>query len=136
FPIFLPDGRHFLHVINAGALDNRGIYLSSLDDGESRRILSDVSGTAFVPLSAGSRSGHLLFIRNNALMAQPFDAGSARLSGDVFSIAESVPFFDYSYAPVAVSDNGILTYSTGGITASNEILWFDRAGQQLGPVIA
>jgi predicted Ser/Thr protein kinase len=43
FPMFLPDGRHFLYeVILAPAREN-GVHLSSLDDKEDRRLLPDES---------------------------------------------------------------------------------------------
>src|SRR6202043_2106441 len=78
------------------------------------------------------------FFRDNTLMAQPFDARSAQLSGDVFPIAEGVsPTINLQYAPVTVSENGVLAYATGGSTfVSNQIVWFDRAGKLLGPVSA
>jgi eukaryotic-like serine/threonine-protein kinase len=91
----------------------------------------------FAALASGSRAGYLLFIRDNTLMAQPFDAGSAQLSGDVFPIAEGVSLtINLSYAPVTVSENGLLAYATGGTPLLNQIVWFDRAGKQLGPASA
>jgi hypothetical protein len=97
YPVFLPDGRHFLYLVTAESLENNGVYLSSLDGSENRRVLADVSSVVFAPLTSGGRAGHLLFIRDNTLMAQPFDAGSAQLSGDAFPIAEGVSFGSTSF---------------------------------------
>jgi dipeptidyl aminopeptidase/acylaminoacyl peptidase len=68
-------------------------------------------------------------------MAQPFDAGSAQISGGAVPIAESVSVPGYGPSiPVTVSGNGVLVYWTtqgaGGVM--NEIVWFDRAGKRLG----
>jgi Tol biopolymer transport system component/predicted Ser/Thr protein kinase len=129
FPVFLPGGSHFLYVVR-GSPENNGVYLSSLDGNENRRVLADESSVAFA-------AGHLLFIRENTLMAQPFDAGSGQASGDALPIAEGVSFASEPYfAPVTVSENGVLLYASGGFVGSNQIVWYDRAGKLLGPVVA
>ena len=128
FPVFLPGGRHFLYVVTGGSRENNGIYLSSLDGIENRRVLADESSVAFA-------AGHLLFIRENTLMAQPFDAGSEQASGDAFPIAGGVSFATHNnFAPVTVSENGVLLYASGGVAGSNQIVWYDSAGKPLGPV--
>jgi Tol biopolymer transport system component len=40
------------------------------------------------------------------------------------------------YAPVTVSQNGVLAYATGGTPLSNQIVWLDRLGKQVRPVSA
>ncbi len=137
-PVFLPDGRHFLYTINLGSAEQFGIYAASLDqkgDGkENRRILPDVSSAQFAPSERSGQPGHLLFVRQNTLMAVPFDASSAQLSGDVFPLADGVRLTtNNTYAPVTVSENGVLLYETGG-AAQNQFAWVDRTGKQLGPV--
>jgi len=134
FPSFLPDGRHFIYVVRRGTSETDGIHLGSLE-GTDRRLLADVSSAVFVPSDAGTR-GHLLFVRENTLMAQPFDAASEQNSGDVFPAAEGVGISSsQAYAPVTVSSNGVMLYMTGGANAgTNQIVWFDRAGKLLGPV--
>jgi serine/threonine protein kinase len=132
-PVFLPDGHHLLYLV-AAASENNGIYLGSLDGSENRRVLGDVSSVVFAQVASGNRAGHLLFIRDNTLMAQPFDAVSAQLSGEASPIAEGVSFTSNgnTYAPVTASENGVLAYVTGATLLSNQIAWFDRAGTLLG----
>jgi serine/threonine protein kinase len=128
FPAFLPDGRHYLHVV-AGE-EQSGVFLSSLDDKENRRVLTDES----VVVSA---AGQLLFIRENTLMAQPFDAASGHTVGEIFPVAEDVtPTSNIHYAPVSVSETGVLLYESGGAAWSNQIAWHDRSGKFLGTVVA
>jgi serine/threonine-protein kinase len=43
FPVFLPDGHHFLYLLNRVSADQNGIYISSLDGKENRRVLADDS---------------------------------------------------------------------------------------------
>ena len=100
----------------------------------------------FAPPASGSFAGHILFVRENTLMAQPFDALSARTLGEALPVAESLTFTNVAnFAPITVSENGILVYERGfGIVAPSgqatnapyQIVWFDRTGKQLGPVNA
>jgi eukaryotic-like serine/threonine-protein kinase len=132
YPAFLPDGRHFLYLATGGSPEYNGIYAASLDGTENRRIVPDNSGFAFAPPSPRGRIGHLFFLRENNLMAQPLDAGSAQISGEVFPVAEGVGAAQNVYAPVSVSDNGILFYWAGGTAggaASFDPVWYDRSGK-------
>ena len=137
-PVFLPDGRHFLMVVSRGPEEKNGVYVRSLDGKENRRVLADVSSAVFAPPfhPGGDKAGSLLFIRNNALMAQPFDAGSAQTVDDPVPIAQGVFLTtNLTYAPVSVSENGVLLYESGGVDAANSRLaWYDRGGKLLGTV--
>ncbi|HEV3333922.1 MAG TPA: protein kinase [Bryobacteraceae bacterium] len=135
-PMFLPDGRHFLYLTSGANVEKSGIYMGSLDGKESRRVLADVSGVAFAPPSPNNRTGHILFVRENTLMALPFDAASAQVSGDVFPVAVGVSLTtNNTYVPATVSENGVLLYATGGSAGGiSQIGWYDRAGMSLGPV--
>jgi Tol biopolymer transport system component len=136
FPVFLPDGRHFVYEIAGISTEANGIYLASLDGKENRRILVDPSGVVFAPSAPQSRVGHLLFLRDSNLMAQPFDAGTLQISGEVFPVADGVGLANgNNFAPLSVSDNGLLLYWTGGgdRAGTNQIVWYDRGGK-LEPV--
>src|SRR5207237_2177353 len=67
--------------------------------------------------------------------AQSFDARRLELSGDPFPIAEQVvanPIF--GDAMFSVSGNGVLAYRGGAVSGDSQLMWFDNAGKQLGPV--
>jgi eukaryotic-like serine/threonine-protein kinase len=136
-PTFLPDGRHFLYLLEgAPSPETNGIRVGSVDGGEDRRLLPDVSSFVFSPPAAGGRAGHILFVRENTLMAVPLEPASAKISGEVFPVAEEV-FLSINgfYAPVTVSDNGILIYIAGGAGGwPHQIGWYDRSGRSLGPL--
>jgi Tol biopolymer transport system component len=124
FPVFLPDGRHFLYVVSGASAEKNGVYLSSLDGKENRRVLADVSSVSFA-------SGRLLFIRENTLMSQFFDSASGQTKGEVSTVAEGVSFPSTSYAPVSMSENGVLLYESGGLAVGNQMAWYDRGGKLL-----
>jgi eukaryotic-like serine/threonine-protein kinase len=134
FPRFLPDGRHFLYLVSGLTADKDGTYVSSLDGTENRRVLADRSRVEFAASAGGSRLGHLIFVRENTLMAQPFDSGNAQVGGDVFPVGERVSFTGVNnYAPVSVSGNGVLLYWTGSVRSRgiDQIGLYDRAGKLL-----
>jgi Tol biopolymer transport system component len=128
FPAFLPDGRHFLYVGFQLSTEANGIYVASLDGKENRRVLPDVSSVVFA-------AGRLLFIRENTLMAQPFDSTSGRTVGEAFPIVQGISFGGaLIWAPVTVSETGVLLYQSGSNVYTNQMAWYDRGGKLLGTV--
>jgi serine/threonine protein kinase len=128
-PTFLPDGRHFLYTAIGG--QENGIYLASVDSTEQLRLVLDESKPEYF-------DGHLLFVREQTLMAQPLDPKSLETKGDLFpvglveQVASGRNPGDYSYS---ISTQGILTYQTGaGGGGGRQYLWFDRAGKEAGSV--
>jgi eukaryotic-like serine/threonine-protein kinase len=129
-PQFLPDGRHFLYYVTGVSAEANGIYVASLeDDAQTRRLLPDSTVARYVPSGVPGRSGYLLFVRETTLMAQPFDADTVILKGQMFPVAESVGRF-------SVSQNGALAYMAGSPMFRQELLWVDRSGRQLGVAAA
>jgi len=127
FPRFLPDGRHFLYRANTGSVTGP-VYLASLDSAERKMLLNVDSGNILYT------QGHLLFLREATLMAQPFDAQRLELTGDAFPIAEQIQT-SQTINPNAVfsaSENGVLAYQTGGAAGGSQLTWFDRSGKQIG----
>jgi len=117
FPWFLPDGRHVLYTaFRAGS--SAELRVGALDSAETTPL-----GTGTFPRYD---SGHLLFLRDGTLMAQPFDAAARRISGDPFPVAQQATFF-------SVSATGVLGYFGGG-AATTRLTWMDRAGKTMGLV--
>jgi eukaryotic-like serine/threonine-protein kinase len=130
FPVFLPDGKHFLYEAGSHTVGTdselHAIYLGSLG-GEAPRLLVNARSKGLYA------AGHLLFVRQKTLMAQPFDAKSGKLSGEPFPIVGNVQedpgFFT---AVFSVSDNGVLAYQeAGGSVDQFQLTWFDRGGKKL-----
>ena len=90
-----------------------------------------------VQSDAGARyaaPGYLLFLKDGALMAQPFDVEKLELSGEPSLITEEVGFNPQNGRSFfCASNNGILVYRTGA-AAISRLAWFDRSGKQLGTV--
>jgi len=129
-PQFLPDGRHFLYYVTLVSSEADGIYVASLeDDAQAKRLLPDSTVARYVPSGVPGQSGYLLFVRETTLMAQPFDADTVTLKGQMFQVAEPVGRF-------SVSQNGALAYMGGSPMFRQELLWVDRSGRPLGVAAA
>ena len=127
-PAFLPDGRHFLfrvvpHQPGAGG----GIYLGSLDSPDRVRLLeSDSTNALYV-------KGHIFYLRESTLMAQPFDARRLTLAGDPFPVADWIETLALNPAGIySVSESGVLAYQTNRGLTGSELLWLNRSGKRVG----
>jgi Tol biopolymer transport system component/predicted Ser/Thr protein kinase len=138
-PSMLPDGRHFLYLRVASNEEDSGVYVGSLDSRpeaqSSKMIMKGASPAKYVP-SADASHGYLMFVREGALLAQPFDTTSLSLTGDAVPIAEHVGGgSNPDNSMFTASANGTLVYRSGGETNENrQLTWYDRAGKSLGPV--
>ena len=126
-PFFLPDGRHFLYRASKPGEIGGPIYVASLDSSERKLLLdSDSSNVLYT-------QGHLLFLRETTLMAQPFDPQRLALTGEAFPIAEQIQTQGNPPAGVfSASENGVLAYQTGSSVGGFTLTWFDRSGKQIG----
>jgi Tol biopolymer transport system component len=116
FPAFLPDGKHFLY------LRQRSLYVRPVDGGAEQTLLEN-AGNAVVA------SGHLVFVRESTLLAQPFDAERRSLTGEPFPLAENLEVNTGSGSGAfAVSDTGVLVYQTIRTPISRPV-WIDREGR-------
>ena len=129
-PVFLPDGRHFLYLaINSIQSDLTGIYLGSLDGPEARLLVRGGTSAAYAGDSTRGE-GHLVFVRERTLVAQPFDPRRFVTIGDTVPLAERIGVDLNLRSRMSVSENGVLVYSTG--SGAIELRWFDRTGASLG----
>jgi len=137
FPQFLPDGRRFLYYIQSPDPGVQGVYAAALDQPQERsRILSTDHKALYSP-SRGNYPGLLLWLRERALLAQPFDAGKVRLEGEPARVAENISITTTSSNVIApsraafwLSDAGVLAYHTDAI-AKRKILWVGRDGREI-----
>ena len=129
-PQFLPDGRHFLYLARAEPSQNSGIYVGSLDSKGVKRV-ADLDVPAYF-----AKPGYLLFVRENVLVAQPFDAKAFRTTGEPVVVGRDVQYVaTWGSAAFWASDNGVLAYE-GASHAAKQLVWFDRSGRRistLGP---
>ncbi len=124
FPWFLPDGRHFLFQEQRGSdTQSLPIRVGSLEGSPSATI---ADGT-----NAIYARGHLLFLRDNTLMAQPFDTERLATTGESVPVAERVQSVLGSgrVGVFSASESGLVAYREAPATLA-VLTWFDRGGQK------
>jgi serine/threonine protein kinase/Tol biopolymer transport system component len=132
WPVFLPDGRHFLYLACnfSGRLDKNMILVGSLDSDE-KRVIANASTNAFY-----ADPGYLVYWRDNALVAQRFDLHSYSLSGEPHIVSDAVQYFPQTNLAVfaVVGKTLVAQTSTGKGASKSQLIWFDRHGKQVGTV--
>jgi eukaryotic-like serine/threonine-protein kinase len=118
WPAFLPD-RRFLFFAGLGPIESRGVYVGSLDNAASKRIVDADSGAVFEP------PDRILFIRQGRLVSQQFDPAHDTIAGDPVLIAETV---NSLVRGAFSSANRILAYRSGLIDR-RRLAWLDRSGK-------
>ncbi len=127
WPSHLPDGRGVLVTLSRGpGMDNKRIAVVPPDGSAPRELL----------LGASARyisTGHMLFVRDSALWAAPFDLSRLELTGGAtpvaFGIAQTT---STGAAGFDVSRDGLLVYRDAGAGVADLLrpVWVSRQGEE------
>jgi eukaryotic-like serine/threonine-protein kinase len=132
FPVFLPDGKHFLYLACnfSGRLDKNMIMLGALDSDAKRTIVNASTNALF------AEPGYLFYWRDNALVAQRFDLGSYTLSGEPHIVSDAVQYYlQTNLAVFSVAGRTLVAQTNlGKGSHKSQLLWIDRHGKQVGSV--
>ena len=132
YPRFLPDGKHFLYVVrHSGTGEKTGrdaaavgpepeIRVGKLDSKDSRLVKNVASNAQYA-------SGYLLYVLEDALVAQAFDLDRLAVEGEPLTLVPDVRMDErYSRGVFSASDNGMLVYQTGKGYTPSVLRWLDR----------
>jgi hypothetical protein len=130
FPQFLPGGKHFLYFVKSGDPSAAGVYAGSLDHPEEKVLLLKTYTKAIYTQPVIAEAGYLLWLREQTLWAQRFDANRLRFQSDPVAVVQDVAENPRNRrAAFWASDAGLLAYRTEGLP-SGRMTWFNRAGQR------
>ncbi len=129
WPLFLPDGDHFLFLVanfTRVAPADDGVYLSSLSKGERKQILPGQTNIGFA-------NGDLFYIdEKKTLNAVPLDIGKGSVSGNARVVAGGVGYQPSVYwGAFAVAENDTVVYSASAMAARSVLTWFSRGGKEM-----
>jgi len=134
WPHFLPDGRHFLYWLWTTDRSKSAVVIGSLDDkpdSKDRRPLLPSQSMAVYS------AGRLLFVREGALMARPFDASRLNFRGEPFPVAQQVAGpqrgGDAGWWAFSASSQGTLAWRSER-DLKTQLTWFDRYGNEAGRI--
>ncbi len=128
WPQFLPDGRHFLYLGLSSRAESTALKVGDLRSTKTRVLLTgNLSRIEFVA------PGYVLFVRDRALLAQPFDARKLQLRGEPFPIVDDVAVGGggAANAEFSASDNGVLVFRGSAGSGTSRLTWVDRAGKDI-----
>jgi len=119
FPVFLPDGNHFLFTITK-ALGRSHIAVASLDNPTPIPLVADASDPAY------TRDGHIWFVRNRAVFAQAFDLASHTVRETPVTVVPNIGYTAINqHADYSVANDGTFAYVVD--TGREDLAWIDRA---------
>ena len=128
FASFLPDGKRFLFLTrDFDSQEDRRWRLraGSVDSPESTEISDAIWSRVEY-----ADPGHLVYVRQGVLMAQPFDLEKLRFSGEPVSLADRVYYFNGpAQAGFSASQAGVVTYEK--LSLPSRVAWLDRGGREL-----
>jgi Tol biopolymer transport system component len=124
WPEWFPDGRRYLYLadpkdgtreLRVGSIDGQTAMTIPVP-GEPTRVLLDPAG-------------YLVYGRNGALIAHPFDVATAELRGSPINIAPDVDWSPQGWLAASVSSNGVLALRAVGVMKV-QFEWVDRVGRR------
>ena len=124
-PAVLPGGAVMFGVPNPAGED---IHVIDLESGEQKELVPGGKNPTYLD------TGHLVFVRDGALMAAPFDAAERTLTGEPVALLRVRAPAPNNATDYALSASGTLVYvpggdENGGLTAA---VWVDRRGEIVG----
>jgi Tol biopolymer transport system component len=123
WPQFLPDGKHYIYLVTGEKPEDSAYWIASIDSKEKKMLAPAQTLVQYAP------PGYLLFVRDQTLVAQPFDASARKITGEAVPLAEKIGTDNVGLARFSVSTNGVLAYRTG--ETGGRLLWRDRSGREL-----
>jgi Tol biopolymer transport system component len=131
WPMFLPDGKHFLYLAATfgGGGDADRLFMGRLDSNEKRFVVKTSANAAYAP------PGYLVYYRDRTLYGQRFDLNTLELTGEPIAVLTEIQYLSrIAKAVFAVSNNGLLFAQKNSEASLSRLAWFDRKGNEAGMV--
>lgn len=122
WPQVLPGNDAILFTASRGDYESGRMDVLSLRTGERKTVQQGGIVGRYLPI------GHLLFLRQNVLMAVPFDLKTLKVSGTPQAVLEDMGgrFEGWNYG---FSQTGSFVYLSVARESQSAIFWLDRAGK-------
>jgi hypothetical protein len=117
-PQFLTGTRHVLYRVTAPNGRNNRYYVTSLDSSERKLIATLDSGNVVYA------QGHLLFMQNNTLMAQPFDTKNLTVTALPTPVANGV----------LLSTGSLPVFGVFSVSQTSRLVYLSQGGDSNAPM--
>ena len=118
----LPNGEAALVTLWSGALSTAQIAVQSFETGELEILLAGTNPRY-------SSTGHIVFARQEALWAVPFDAARRSTTGPAAPVLGDLRVNAGGLAQFSLAENGTLVYWAGS-ASGRTLVWVDRDGHE------
>jgi serine/threonine-protein kinase len=118
-PVFLPGAKAVLFNAQGAGYEQESVGAVWLDSGRRQIVIEQGGEPAF------AATGHLLFTRDDALMAVGFDPVTLAGRGQPVPVLEGVG----SFGGFSISKTGVLLSRVPGAQAGSRLVWVDRQGR-------
>ena len=125
WPEFLPDGRHYIAGLTTNAGREMTIVVGEVGSKDLKTLFKSQSQVHF------AEPGYLIYVREETLVAHPFDSRRLELTADPIPIGDKLAPGALGLGAFSTSRNGTLAFRPGA-GRRGEILWMDRTGKSLG----
>ena len=112
-----------MYVSYGTTADDRSVRVGTLDGKDSKVLLKTRSRVVY------AAPGYLLYVREQTLVAHPFDPRTLELTGEPVPVSEGLGVDTLGLATFSVSRTGVLVYR-GGEVGQNRVEWVDRTGKE------
>jgi serine/threonine protein kinase len=119
-PFFLPDGQHFLYTAMGFGSAPDAIRVASLDRKLDKALVQTADANCIYA------RGHLLYVRERTLLAQPFDLGRLEIAGPPVPIAPHVRGPNAGSHLFSAAER-LLVFAEA-VSRPSTLLWLDRLG--------
>ena len=128
FPQVLPGEEAVIFTITGATGGEGRIVALSLETGEQRTLVEVGYAARYSP------TGHLVFARQGALWAVPFDAERLEVAGQEVVVLQGIEMSPFA-VPFSFSPDGLLVYgpgeaATGVASIPRSLVWVDRQGRE------
>jgi eukaryotic-like serine/threonine-protein kinase len=130
WPVFTDRGKAVLFLAthhSPNLKDQASVRYVRLDGSGEREVLR-------LETNVRVAAGHLLFVRDTTLFAQPFDASRGALSGAPRPIAQDVLYDPSTWRGIFAATDRRLIFGTGLSVGTSRISWFDPSGTPPVPI--
>ena len=130
WPHFLPDGDHFLYMVFAAQDANRSVLrVGSLANPAGSQLLQGATEGRYA-------DGLLFFVRDEVLLAQPFDHSRRTFQGEPRAVGPSPWYLATGHFAFSVSRSGTMAYHPRGSSQQivSRLTWLARDGRPLGTI--
>jgi eukaryotic-like serine/threonine-protein kinase len=124
WPQVLGSSNDVLFTVHSWSRESSAIAIVNIATGKRRIVQQDAAFARYAPAAPGSPTGHIVFVRDGALMAAALDPSDGKAAGTPVTVLSGV-----THAQFDISASGVLAYTPGsGHEPVFSLVWVDRAG--------